>query len=1236
MKRAKLLLLTLLAVVGWNTAQAETVSPYTVDFNTAISTEGDFAVAPNWGHVVNSNVSYTYVADGGVDGSGALRTYTNQKSKNYYDLLVTPLVSGTVTLYVKPVSRWYNDSAILEFYSMDENGETRGELLASTSFSDKPNSEEWDWYALTINLETAQRIGIRASEVYFDDFSAASAEIVPQTTLKVTGVMNSNGQTGTSGTNPSFSQGPDGNTVVTLKAKLQNTGNVDLVAGVTENYTLTLAQGTESSVTTYFEDAPFAITEDLAAGESKVIDVEFTVPATIPSNGYTYFYIRENVSGSTSNSWRYCQLKEYASKFVFDVAGTNYYSNPSPTNKPIAFGKVTASTTLNYEIYNAGAAPLVINSITLPEGYTSDAPTGEFTVAGGEKKQIAITLPATTPGIFSGNLTIEYTNYGKSMATYTLAVTGTVLDSSKNFITFDDGAGNAYYPQGSVRYNTYISSEGSGSTKNYYLQGSGSNPLYITPLMTATDNESITFDAEYTNYSSAKVEVMISTDRQNWTTIQTISSIASSYNWTTYTATIPSAGNYYIGFKVTNAKIDNIYGLTLATAPEHDLLLVKSNIPATGKQNNDYTATASIGNVGPNVETAGSYTATLYVDGEAVATSNEVDLPVAVISGNYNNGEEENYTTLSFTFRPHIIGEKPVYIEVKSGDAVVTTEVVNVNFAEEKVESDVAISGENTSNGSLLHLNWNNSESITLYTPAMLENAGLKSGDEIESITFKGYCSNSTDYSTQLSVWYESTTDASQTQPDAGKYNTTNMTQVLSETHTWTAVGSSNDWVDLITINLAEPIVYDGNALRFVVRSEGTTYKSGTYFEVTNTSGNGKSYYNRNDNANTFANSQTWSQNSYVPAIHFGLKAEAKTLSGLVTERYGVTPVAGATVTIRNAENDIEYFATTDEEGAYTINVVQDKLTYTATVTADGYETLAEDYVLDFSEGSQTRDFALTHTPINFSGTVVDQEGNPIPNVAVTINIEGVMYTRITNMNGIFSFKVKITNFTYRVTITAEGYETFEEEGEFNLSMTPPTFILTKIQEPVVVTISEYGYATFYYENSAYVIPEGVEVKYVEGVNGKTLSFLNVNDVIPAGFAVILEGEPGEYTFEPTSEEGSVVGENKLRGTEETMLIVPEEEECKYYKLAVKNGKVGFYYGTNDGEIFENEAHKAYLPVPVGQAHGVNCFLFDDATGIDNIETVEKADRTYNLSGQRVNDSYKGVTIVNGKKVMRK
>ena len=67
----------------------------------------DFAVASNWGHIVDTyednwgdetKVSYSYQADKGVEGSGALQVLTNQKTNRCYDLLVTPRVSGTVTL----------------------------------------------------------------------------------------------------------------------------------------------------------------------------------------------------------------------------------------------------------------------------------------------------------------------------------------------------------------------------------------------------------------------------------------------------------------------------------------------------------------------------------------------------------------------------------------------------------------------------------------------------------------------------------------------------------------------------------------------------------------------------------------------------------------------------------------------------------------------------------------------------------------------------------------------------------------------------------------------------------------------------------------------------------------------------------------------------------------------------------------------------------------------------------
>ena len=189
--------------------------------------------------------------------------------------------------------------------------------------------------------------------------------------------------------------------------------------------------------------------------------------------------------------------------------------------------------------------------------------------------------------------------------------------------------------------------------------------------------------------------------------------------------------------------------------------------------------------------------------------------------------------------------------------------------------------------------------------------------------------------------------------------------------------------------------------------------------------------------------------------------------------------------------------------------------------------------------------------------------------------------------------------------------------------------------EPISQTISAIEYATFYYSNSAYRIPEGVEAYIVEGINGNVLTLKSLEGVIPKGCAVILKGPQGTYDFVPAKDTGNAVENNMLRGSDEQEMTSGGE---MYYKLTVKNGKVGFYWGAEEGGAFENDAHKAYLSVGSEWSNGFNGLFFDTTTSIDNMmATGEDASRAiYNLSGQRVNESYKGVVIINGKKVLRK
>lgn len=923
---------------------------YVVDFNTAITTtDPDFPVASNWKHIVDSYEDYwgdeSYVSyqsmlsDGyGWNGSGCFRVYTNQKSNGTYDLLVTPLVSGKVTLYVKPVGKYYNDSAFLELYSLNSDGTEKGSVLASTNFSSKSNSEEWDWTPLTITLAEEQRIGIRGSQVYMDNFLAENATIVPLTEMRVTSVMSLEGQTGTSGTNPSFNQDENGNVLVQLKVTVNNTGDVDLVTGETENYTLTLAQGSSSSsASTYFEDAAFNVPVNINAGQSATFEVEFNVPATVPSNGYTYFFIRENLSGTTSSSYRYAQIVAYASKFIFDKEGTSYYSSSSATTTPIDFGKVAGEVEpVKYEIYNSGSAPLTINSFTLPEGFSSDAPAGEFTVAGGEKKVITISFTATEPRIYNGNLTIVYTNFGKAQATYTLGISGTIVDASKNLITFSNSDNtNGQFPAGSIHSdNVWISS----ADDNYYLMSTSTVTKFITPLLTAEAGESFTFDAWYSGYSpdngNAYVTVFSSTDRVNWTQIakQTYSSGISS-TAKTFNATIEEAGNYYLAFEIGSVtRLDNIYGLTLAEAPAHDWYLTETaNIPTTGKQNSEYKASVKVQNISADADAI--ETATLYVGGEAVATVENIALAAnektaAVGTGRNDYSNIVSPATVEITYKPHNFGTFPAYIELKSGDAVVKTDEVEVTISEEVFSSEVTPEGDTTNSYAPVYGTWmdasGGSFSDFYYTPEQLVEYGIKKDDVITALTYKNI-GTSTKTITSLSgtawVGMEKASDITIGSPDKD-----NMTQVTVFDAETVNVASGLEIVIDLSSN---PIVYDGtSSIHVFTNFDGHGSYASMSFSADSNYKN--AYY-------AYGTSPSWNTTgTATPIASFSLVVEPTVLAGTVTDANNAA-VEGATVTLRNAANDVEYAATTDAEGKYSINVIQNDKAYKAVVNKEGF-----------------------------------------------------------------------------------------------------------------------------------------------------------------------------------------------------------------------------------------------------------------------------------------------------------
>ena len=462
--------------------------------------------------------------------------------------------------------------------------------------------------------------------------------------------------------------------------------------------------------------------------------------------------------------------------------------------------------------------------------------------------------------------------------------------------------------------------------------------------MSATDGELFQFDAApQSQYYDGYIKIYTSTDRLNWgEPIETIEMPKAASNSETNTFVPKSvsmpAGEYYVGIQMYYAKVDEINGLTPA-AVAHDWMVASSNVPAEAMQNVAATATVNILNLGLADEAADAYTATLYVNDEAVATAEGVAIPM-------NHKLTDTGTQLSFNFRYPKAGTFPVYIEVKAGDYSVATEPVNVVFAEEEAKSEVDMATNGTTYEVPLYLNYKNSESVTMYNAEALAAAGLSAGSKIKKITYKGY-KTSDEQTTSFQVYYKWTDDQTLSQP-ATDYPfaaaDNGMTKLIDEDHTWAKVGSSDEMGDMIVLDFTEsPLTYEaGKSLVIYMHSYVDGYKT-AYFEKSTLSSD--FCYSRKADAASLSSSFS---NTTPAAIHFTLEATATTLTGTVKNAEGAA-VEGATVTLFSADGDnVQYTGTTLADGSYSINVIQANRTYDVTAKSGDLYALVEG-VDDFS-----------------------------------------------------------------------------------------------------------------------------------------------------------------------------------------------------------------------------------------------------------------------------------------------
>ena len=178
--------------------------------------------------------------------------------------------------------------------------------------------------------------------------------------------------------------------------------------------------------------------------------------------------------------------------------------------------------------------------------------------------------------------------------------------------------------------------------------------------------------------------------------------------------------------------------------------------------------------------------------------------------------------------------------------------------------------------------------------------------------------------------------------------------------------------------------------------------------------------------------------------------------------------------------------------------------------------------------------------------------------------------------------------------------------------------------------VSSAGWASMYLP-CAVTIPSDAEVYYASAVSGSTITLSKVEGILPAETGVIVKAKEGTVEFAETAEAGTPIVGNLFKG-----LLADDDYSEKVYVLSGASAEGTPLFQEYEGD--QLNAFKAYLPKSAVPGGGEIKFRFDDATGIESLTPAlsEGEGAIYNLNGVRVDGSYRGIVIRNGKKMFNK
>ena len=946
MKKFSTFLMAAALTMGAFTATAadgyKTIAPYDVDFNTSFSTSGTWSVSKGWSFAKlgSSNVTFTYRSNYGVDGSGCLQCGSQSPtSTNYYNsFVITPAVTGASSLMVKNTSSYSSGS--IAFYKMTKNEAgawVQGDEITATADKDLSAT---DWATYTFSAVEGEFIGIRGNYVYIDNFAAESVAIELFKGLTVSNLKMVSSST------------PDcdaeGNFTVSMTGTITNTGDMDFHVG-DEGFTYGIGKYSSASEP-YTMVKTQAFESDLAVGEAVSVAIEATLNTADYPGRLRYDLVEGWKGTGVYGAWVEPTPYEPILR-VYNANHTNIKASGTDQTAFGTFGKITEDLTKTVTIGNVGAAPMVA-TFTAPAGFELSTTTLE--VAAHAEESFTITAKASTPGIFSGNLTIANGEF----ETVDIPVTAIVLDPSKFFENFSGNAGTKNLPQGWIEINgktQWAKTDFTSSSSNNFVHNSTYSTLSIlaTPLLKVEEGEKMVFDAARKlsgNNAEVGVKVYYSADRQNWTLVKEAPGSEMQYfantqssptlqKWTTFTVDGVPAGNYYIGFESGYCSIDDVYGFE-RVAVAHDVVVKTKEIAKTADVNSEYFANVTLFNLNATAEAEDAYTVSVAFNGEEVAEVESLEIPA------------EGTAKFEFSFTPHAAGVFPLDVTYSWADgySILVTDTITVR-AESASQAYTVGNFVSTNNATPLYLNYKNSVTETLYTAEQLAAAGIKAGDKIASLSYNGY-NNAGELTSHVKTFIMNCEDT-----EFGAADVTadeDMTLVFDDDYTFAKKGTSSATELMLQVTFNEPFVYTGGALRVKIQSEADSYKN-IYFEYDNVA---KQCYGQKSDGQKVAQFTSYSECRF-PVTTFGIELTPETLTGIVTDEAGnalegvsivLTAQAAPAVEGMMAAPVVQYTATTDENGEFTLPIIQTDKTYNAVFSKEGYENYETEFAAPFGE----------------------------------------------------------------------------------------------------------------------------------------------------------------------------------------------------------------------------------------------------------------------------------------------